>query len=74
MFNMTIFSDPEETKTWRSAHEIEIAALKHEERWIQLVDQTPASDEPQAKTAVTRKPGFLASIKTSLQLLAGMFS
>jgi hypothetical protein len=50
---------PEERNNWRSAYEIEIAALKHEERRIQMM---PAEGE--------RKAGLMSFFKLPLQMLA----
>lgn len=66
MFNYYNYPIPEEHQNWRSACEIEIAALKHEERRIQMLHEDTSSVKGD------RKAGFLSFLKAPLQMLAAL--
>ena len=66
MFNYYNYPIPEQHKNWRSAGEIKIAALKHEERRIQLMQEDASSVKGD------RKAGFLSFLKAPLQMLAAL--
>ena len=61
---------PEERPSWRNAYEIQMAALKHEERRIQLLNEDDAWGLPQVQS--NRKTGFLSFLAAPLQMLAAM--
>jgi hypothetical protein len=63
---------PEERPTWRSAQEIEIAALRHENRRIQNLHEEAGWHLPQAQGEGDQKAGFLSFITRPLQLLAAL--
>ena len=57
---------PEERKSWRSAQEIEMAALAHENRRIQMLDEC----EPYGQARAEQKSGFLTLLQAPLAALA----
>ena len=57
MYNYYNYNNPEERPSWRSAYEIEIAALAHENRRIQMSEDT----EPQSKSSPRGLFAFLLS-------------
>ena len=66
MYTNFNFMIPEERKSWRSAQEIEMSALKHESRWRQMM---------QREEFQLNKPlwtGFLSFLKASLALLTAL--
>ncbi|MEI7849814.1 MAG: hypothetical protein WCK35_28735 [Chloroflexota bacterium] len=62
MFNNYNYLIPEERQSWRSAHEIEIAELKHEERRIQF--ESMQED---------RRADSFSLLRLPMQLLAILF-
>ena len=61
---------PEERKSWRSAQEIEMAALAHENRRIQMLDES----EPCGPARTEQKSGLLTLLQaplTALSILMG---
>jgi hypothetical protein len=62
MLNYNNYLPSEETPRWRSASEITIAALKHEERRIQMMDP----DMPLRRAGEGRKTGLLSLLKAPL--------
>jgi len=66
MFNYYYNPVTEKPKTWRSAYEIEMAALKHEERRIQMMYNNASQAEGD------RKAGFLSFLRAPLQMLAAL--
>lgn len=63
---------PEERQAWRSAYEIEIAALKHENRRIQMLDEDTSWGMSQVQVQENRKAGFLSFLTAPLQMLAAL--
>lgn len=57
---------PEKRQEWRSASEIKLAALKHEERRIQLFGEKMALGQ------TNRKTGFLSFLAAPLRMLAAL--
>ena len=64
MFNSYNFMVPERVKTWRSAYEIEIAALEYEKKWQQMHFEEAQSREKHGT-------GFWSFLKMPLAWLAG---
>lgn len=64
MFNYNTYTITDERQPWRNAYEIEIEARKQEERYLQTIDDRPASD------VGGRKAGLSAFFKASLRMLA----
>ena len=66
MYNNYNYLIPENRQAWRSASEIAMVALAHENRRIQLMVEV----ETPVQTDATKKRGFLASLVAPLQMLA----
>ena len=61
---------PERRSAWRSAQEIKIAAIEHEKRRFEILNEYAALMEPQVLGKVNRSSGWTAIFKTPLRLLA----
>ncbi len=70
MYNFHNHLIPEKRENWKSAYEIEIAALQHEKRRIQMLHGEADWATPQAQGATGQKAGFLSFFKTPLQMLS----
>jgi len=71
MFNYSNYLISDEHQTWRSACDIEIAALKHEERRIQTMHENVSKIKAQAQLeAADRKAGFLSFLRAPMYVLS----
>ena len=70
MYNNYNYLIPENHQAWRSASEIAMVALAHENRRVQFMDedQTPA----QQAAGETQKTGILSFLAAPLHLLASL--
>ena len=68
MYNFYNNIIPEKRTAWRNAYEIEMAALEHEKRRIQMMHEHTSLAKPQAQG--DRKSGWNAIFKAPLRLLA----
>ena len=65
MYNNYNYLIPENRQAWRSASEIAMAALAHENRRLQLMDEV----ETPVQTSKPQKRGFLAPLQMLATLL-----
>jgi len=63
---------PDERQTWRSANEIGIAALKHEERRIQMEAEEIPVVVTAEETKGSLKEGLIAVIMAPLRMLSSL--
>ncbi|GEM_PF-994494 len=64
--------NPQTPKAWRSANEIEISALQHEERRCLMVDENTLWAKPQTSNQRAWQQGFTTLLKTPWRLLQSL--
>ena len=73
MFNYNNNLIPDEHQTWRNAYEIKMAALQHEQRRMQMMNENASQALPRAQFTGKRKPGLSFLIMAPLRMLATLF-
>jgi hypothetical protein len=68
MFTNYNFTNSEENKPWKSAYEIQIEALKHEEWRIQNLQEEDDCSKSRAQASENREEGFMSFITKPLQM------
>lgn len=63
----------EKRSAWRSAREIQMAALEHEKRRLQATQESAGLEKPQAThIGKDQGTGWVSAFKTPLRLLANL--
>ncbi|MCX6067682.1 MAG: hypothetical protein NT121_18320 [Chloroflexi bacterium] len=73
MYNFYNYQIPDERQSWRSASEIELAALNHEKRRMQILYEDTSWVTSQLQNGGNQKKGLLSFLRTPLQMLATLF-
>lgn len=73
MFNFYNYQITDEHQSWRSASEIELAALNHEKRRIQMLYEDTSWITSQLQAGGNRKKGFFSFLRAPMQMLATLF-
>jgi len=73
MFNYNNYPIPDERQTWRNTYEIKMAALQHEQRRMQMMNENASQALPRAQFTGKRKPGLSSFIMAPLRMLATLF-
>ena len=70
MYNFYNHMIPEKRSAWRNAYQIKIAALEHEKRRFQMLNEYAAFVEPQVTSKENQQSGWITIFRVPLRLLA----
>jgi len=70
MYNFNNNMLPEDRKAWRNASEIQVAALEHEKRRYQIMNEETTLAKPQVLARRGRRAGWAMLINASLRLIS----
>ena len=70
MYNFYNHMIPEKRSAWRNAYQIKIAALEHEKRRFQMMNEDALFVKPWVQAEGDRLPGWIAILKAPWRLLA----
>ena len=63
-------SNPENRNDWKNSYEIKMAALEHEKRRLQVMNEEISLAKPQAPARAGRKSGWVSILAVPIRLLA----